>query len=553
MVMSRTLFWYVFRDLVRIFLLTVGVLAGIMSFGGLLRPLTQHGLDAGQVAAVLYYFMPAMSTYSLPIAALFATTMVYGRLSADNEITAMRAGGISHLSIAMPAMLLGLVVALISLFFLSFWVPVFTLKVERVVYSNLARMVASRIERTHEINMGGISIFALDADVLPADPSMPNVQQVRLHGPAFKTYIKREDDQPGVRTPEDFWLARAATVLIDRAEDEVSINVKLEDGVKFARQLRGAVQAGIEATWVGPIPVPSPIKENTKFMNIDRLRELLEHPESSTRVQTQLRSMMRREQDAALVRKIAEHLRSNGGSYVFRGGEVYVLTAGGATVESRRGEVVLRGATGTRPIRLTQQRGGPAVLRAEANYVRLRVRADNANENFLISVEMSDVITTDGGEQTSRSSFRREFLVPIDPEYKTIRERPVDDFLQSRVVPAEDRRKLARDLIVVGNDVRSEINGRASFAVSCLILVLVGCALGMMFKSGNFLSAFAVSVVPAMLSILLIVTGQHTAENVPSNPTPENNPLALGLTLIWGGNLGVAAIASVLLWRLQRQ
>src|SRR5688572_11233072 len=99
--MSKTLFWYIFWDLVKIFGLTSGVLAGIMSFGGLLRPLTQHGLDAQQVAKMLGYFMPAMSTYSLPIAALFATTLVYGRLSADNELTAMRAAGLSYLFISL--------------------------------------------------------------------------------------------------------------------------------------------------------------------------------------------------------------------------------------------------------------------------------------------------------------------------------------------------------------------------------------------------------------------------------------------------------------------
>src|SRR3954453_23387140 len=134
--MSRTLFRYIFKDLVRIFLLTSGALAGIMSFGGLLRPLTEHGLDAGQAAKMLSFFMPAMSTYSLPIAALFATTVVYGRLAADNELVACRAAGLSYWSLLMPGLVLGLLVAIVSLLFLCFVVPVFTLKVEQVIYSN---------------------------------------------------------------------------------------------------------------------------------------------------------------------------------------------------------------------------------------------------------------------------------------------------------------------------------------------------------------------------------------------------------------------------------
>src|SRR6476659_5205905 len=92
---SWTISKYIFKDLLKIFVMTNGALAGIMSFGGLLRPLTQQGLDASQVSKMLAYFTPAMTAYSLPIAALFAATVVYGRLSADNELTACRAGGLS--------------------------------------------------------------------------------------------------------------------------------------------------------------------------------------------------------------------------------------------------------------------------------------------------------------------------------------------------------------------------------------------------------------------------------------------------------------------------
>jgi hypothetical protein len=89
--------------------------------------------------------------------------------------------------------------------------------------------------------------------------------------------------------------------------------------------------------------------------------------------------------------------------------------------------------------------------------------------------------------------------------------------------------------------------------VSCLILVIVGCCLGMMFKSGNYLTAFALSVIPALVCIALIVAGQHTCENVPWNLTNFKNPLNLGLTLIWSGNAMVLVIAVALGWRLQRQ
>src|SRR4051812_43639886 len=200
--MSKTLFWYLLRDLLRIFFLTTGTLAGIMSFGALLRPLTQHGLGLGQVGQILSYFSPAMTTYSLPIAALFATTIVYGRLSADNELTACRASGISSLAMTWPALLLGLLVALVSLLFLSFIVPVFTLKVEKVIYSNIAQLIENKTPGPHKISSGPPSLFPQSAEVRP---SVGGKQVVDLYSPMIFTYPPGDapapdDGPPLVRT-----------------------------------------------------------------------------------------------------------------------------------------------------------------------------------------------------------------------------------------------------------------------------------------------------------------------------------------------------------------
>ncbi|MGH7213673.1 MAG: LptF/LptG family permease, partial [Tepidisphaeraceae bacterium] len=325
--MGRTLFGYIFKDLLRIFLLTSGVLAGIMSFGGLLRPLTQHGLDAGQVAKMLYYFMPAMSTYSLPIAALFATTVVYGRLSADNELVAMRAGGISHLVIATPALLLGMTVALASLLLLSFIVPTFTLKVEQVIYSNLAKLVANRIERTHELDFGQYTVFAKSAVLRGPDPAHPTRQRVDLIGPVIKTYEKESDGR--FRVPDDFYLAQSATVFIEQdvADDEVEVSIALVGGMKFPRDVRGSSQGGIGKTSIGPYPLPSPIRENTKFMDIGRLKELYSRPDDSRRVRHTVKRFIRKEQQSRFRERVRDALDQTG-QYVFdaANGERYELS-----------------------------------------------------------------------------------------------------------------------------------------------------------------------------------------------------------------------------------
>ena len=107
----KTLHWYIFRELLRIFVLTASALTTLLAFGGTFKEITRRGVDVGQLMAIVTNLMPAMLAYTIPIAALFAAVLVYWRLSTDNELTACRASGISFVTIVMPALFLGVVVA----------------------------------------------------------------------------------------------------------------------------------------------------------------------------------------------------------------------------------------------------------------------------------------------------------------------------------------------------------------------------------------------------------------------------------------------------------
>ena len=143
-------------------------------------------------------------------------------------------------------------------------------------------------------------------------------------------------------------------------------------------------------------------------------------------------------------------------------------------------------------------------------------------------------------------------------DVKKLEGRKIGYYRTNRTIAAAgDLTRMNRDLIVLSNMILSESNVRASFAVSCFVLVLVGCAMGMMFRSGNFLTAFAVSFIPALITITLIVAGQRTAGNVPLKLPVRfghaNPPLEVGLCLIWAGNVANLALATTLLGRLQRK
>jgi lipopolysaccharide export LptBFGC system permease protein LptF len=561
--MSRTLFWYVFKDLLRIFLLTSGALAGIMSFGGLLRPFTEHGLDVGQVLSMLGYLTPAMSTYSLPVAALFATTVVYGRLSADNEITACRAAGISHLSMALPAIVLGLGVACLSLLLLCFIVPIFTLKAERVIFSNVARMIANRIDQTHQlkVNRGEdqVAIYAQAAQILLPPADRPGDQIVALVSPMFVTYEPGGRDR--LRVPRDFHMARQATIAIqqDQRSDDIWLSVTLEDGYTFPRSFAGAgrFQGGVASHQIAGIRYDSPIRENTKFMDIRRLQHLLANPSDSIVVQRELRSFIFAEQENQYLETLRRQLEAHGRVTFDTGSERFVLSVDDATsLEIRRSALQLTAGGASRTVRLVRTSRSGSELQVDAEAARIRATPDMNAERMNLDIELRNamVLAARDDEPVGRASFPAAVPVPMPQEIRALENRTADDYLRDRTVLPKRQQSLLRSQLRISNNVQSELHGRGAFAVSCLFLVLAGCALGMMFRSGNFLSAFALSVIPALVCIALIVAGQHTAENIPRT-IDENfkNPLTLGIYLIWSGNAAIAAIAVTLLWRLQKQ
>jgi lipopolysaccharide export LptBFGC system permease protein LptF len=594
--MSKTLFWYLLKDLLRIFLLTTGTLAGIMSFGALLRPLTQHGLGLGQVGQILSYFSPAMTTYSLPIAALFATTIVYGRLSADNELTACRASGISNLAMTWPAILLGLLVALVSLLFLSFIVPVFTLKVEKVIYSNIAQLIANKITRTHEISYGRTSIFAQAAEV---KPNRGEDQVVDLYSPMIFTYATVDapdaddgtppaaraskaatsDDRSGVdrgnkmKVPTKVWIAKRATAYISQRADTVVLKAVLESGANFPRGVGGS-QIAVDIADFGPVDMGTPIRENTKFMDIAQLKQMLENPETSRRLQATVHQFVRDEQREAYFAKMIQSLRDPTLRSFRIDAETETLVVSGADLElrTRAGELIInpRTAQDTARVRVDREskaasREGAAASTIDAGAPGEVVSSDKARQvritldpvdpasadstgprRMEVAVRGYDVIVEADEDPAAHETYVRRINVPMPDDLVAMEKNDVRHYLTSKTASRREQDELKYNYNKLLASIRSEMHSRASFAVSCFILVMVGCALGMISKSGNFLQAFAVSVVPALLCIALIVTGQHVCENTPKS-------MGMGLSLIWSGNVIVLIMATVLLTKLQRQ
>src|SRR5262249_34638506 len=105
----------ILRELLKVFTLSLLGITGILLMAGIVAEASQQGLGPMQIIAIIPLLIPSTLPYTIPATTLFATCVVYGRLSADNEILAIRAAGVNILKVVWPGVLLGLVVSCVTM------------------------------------------------------------------------------------------------------------------------------------------------------------------------------------------------------------------------------------------------------------------------------------------------------------------------------------------------------------------------------------------------------------------------------------------------------
>ena len=145
--MLFTLHRYIFRELLRVFILAVVALTLMLSLGSILQPVQEYGVGPRQVLHLMGYFLPITLTFVLPMAALFACSLVYGRFAGDSELDACRASGISLIRLVYPGLALAIIVAVANLL-LSFYVmPVFVQRAEKSLKTDATKILFRNIQR----------------------------------------------------------------------------------------------------------------------------------------------------------------------------------------------------------------------------------------------------------------------------------------------------------------------------------------------------------------------------------------------------------------------
>jgi len=124
---------HIFRSILTTALAAVALFAFVLAAGNIIRdllgPLLSGQLPVMSFGRLVLLLIPFVAYYALPLGMLTGVLLTLGRLSADSEITAMRAAGMSLPRIARPALVLAVLGTALAL-----WVNFQSMPWARVQY-----------------------------------------------------------------------------------------------------------------------------------------------------------------------------------------------------------------------------------------------------------------------------------------------------------------------------------------------------------------------------------------------------------------------------------
>jgi lipopolysaccharide export LptBFGC system permease protein LptF len=538
--MIYTLQRYIFRELFKIFVLATIALTLILSLGGILRPVQEYGVGTRQVLHILLYFMPVTMTFVLPIAALFASALAYGRFASDNELDACRASGIGISTLVYPGLILAILVAIANLL-LSFHVmPYFVRLAEKSLKADAKQILFRNIQRH-----GYYSLPPDDRYLIYADYA--DLKTDTLYG-----IVVIESSPQGLRRIITCESARVSFNPHDRFNEVQLITHN-------TRQLGGLDDMWFEVEAASfRQEFGSLLGDDIKFKKIQEMKQIRANPvlfDPVAKVAHQAYLQLAAE---LLAQDIRTKLSASSSEfYQLDGRSQTVRFSAAGCVPDNEPAVLLRP-----PVLVEEYAKQPDGPRRRFRCEKAAIYVDDSTPGQAstspaepqLHLQLSNAKVV----ETEQSVFHHAIGDLAMPEAvrRTLLSRPILQLVMPGSMPSvlegppsprlagleSTLNREVRDALV---DIKAEINLRLVFGIGCIPMILIGIGLGIIKRGGHLLGAFGVSCLPGAVLIVAIISGKQVAGNPRWEPTP-------GILIMWSGLVFLLLLTAVIYNRLLR-
>lgn len=129
---------YIFKETLSMFLLTIFTLTGIIVLSktlDLIELSIENKLSFLFIFKFLSYVITPILPYTIPASILIAILVTFTRLSTDNEVTALKASGVSLYSLLPPVVMLSVIASVLTLWTTLYLAPASEVKLSRLIYN----------------------------------------------------------------------------------------------------------------------------------------------------------------------------------------------------------------------------------------------------------------------------------------------------------------------------------------------------------------------------------------------------------------------------------
>jgi len=255
---------YLFRELIPPFFLGILTFTFVLLMSQILRLMeliVNKGVALGTVSQLIAYLMPSILVLTVPMSVFLTSIVTFGRWSADNELTALKSGGIGLFRISLPVLIFSFATFLLTSYLIIQALPAGNQAFRRKMFEVVRTKASIGLrEKVFNDDFTGLIIYV---------DHIPETENPVMQGVIITDYRPEKRDppqEPLTIIAEEGWL------IVDEKNQRVIFRLRNGGMHSLSRDLERYekidfrihdLQLILDENMVGTLTVPKGLREMT--------------------------------------------------------------------------------------------------------------------------------------------------------------------------------------------------------------------------------------------------------------------------------------------------